>query len=193
MDIDFLLARSKRERQVLASLEHPDIARLFDFGICELLMTDPLEPADTMTHGMGMMTPDCARPEQVRGEPIPVARDTYSQSALFSERLTGVHAHRMGKYTPRELERAMAKEPIRRYLDNRPVVAASDSIWYRTRKFVDRRQRLVVATSLVVALLSVGLLYAERQRRLAESRLQGACQLANPFVFDVLDAVRDRP
>ena len=87
----------------------------------------------------------------------------------------------------------MAKEPIRRYLDNRPVVAASDSIWYRTRKFVDRRQRLVVATSLVVALLSVGLLYAERQRRLAESRLQGACQLANPFVFDVLDAVRDRP
>jgi len=309
MDTDFLLARFKRERQVLGSLEHPNIARLLDggtaqtgepyfvmeyipgvpitqfcleknlstadrlrlflpvcaavtyahsrfvvhrdlkpgnilveengtprlldFGICKLLMSDPLEPADTMTQGMGMMTPDYASPEQVRGEPITVASDTYSLGAVLYELLTGTRPHRIGKYTPLELERAicetatvrpsavkpelrgdvdnilmraMAKEParrygtveqfaedIRRFLDNRPVVAASDSIWYRTRKFVDRHQRLVVATSLVVAVLSAGLVYAERQRRLAENRLQEVRQLANRFVFDVHDAVRDLP
>ncbi len=309
MDTDFLLARFKRERQVLGSLEHPNIARLLDggtaqtgepyfvmeyipgvpitqfcqeknlstadrlrlflpvcaavtyahsrfvvhrdlkpgnilveengtprlldFGICKLLMSNPLEPSETMTQGMGMMTPDYASPEQVRGEPITVASDTYSLGAVLYELLTGTRPHRIGKYTPLELERAicetatvrpssvkaelrgdvdnilmraMAKDParrygtveqfaedIRRYLDNRPVVAAPDSILYRVRKFVDRHQRLVLATTFVVALLSAGLLYAERQRRLAESRLQDVRQLANRFVFDVHDAVRDLP
>ena len=309
MDTDFLLARFKRERQVLGSLEHPNIARLLDggtsqtgepyfvmeyisgvpitqfclsknlstadrlrlflpvcaavayahsrfvvhrdlkpgnilveengtprlldFGICKLLMSNPLEPADTMTQGMGMMTPDYASPEQVRGEPITVASDTYSLGAVLYELLTGVRPHRISKYTPLELERAICETPtvrpsavkpelrgdldnilmramakdaarrygtveqfaedIRRFLDNRPVLAAPDSIWYRTRKFVDRHQRLVVATSLVVALLSAGLVYAERQRRLAESRLRDVRQLANRFVFDVHDAVRDLP
>jgi len=227
----FVVHRDLKPGNIL--VEENGTPRLLDFGICKLLMSNPLEPAETMTQGMGMMTPDYASPEQVRGEPITVASDTYSLGAVLYELLTGTRPHRIGKYTPLELERAicatatvrpsavkpelrgdvdnilmraMAKDParrygtveqfaedIRRFLDNRPVVAASDSIWYRTRKFVDRHQRLVVATSLVVAVLSAGLVYAERQRRLAESRLQEVRQLANRFVFDVHDAVRDLP
>ena len=309
MDTDFLLARFKRERQVLASLEHPNIARLLDggtsqtgepyfvmeyipgvpitqfcqdkqlsvverlrlflpvcaavtyahsrfvvhrdlkpgnilveengtprlldFGICKLLLANPMEAAETMTQGMGMMTPDYASPEQVRGEPVTVASDTYSLGAVLYELLTGKRPHKIGKYTPLELERAicetptvrasaarpelrgdidnilmraMAKDPARRYgtveqfaedirrhLDNRPVVAAPDSMLYRSRKFVERHQRLVLATAVTVMVLAGGLLYAERQRRLAEQRLQEVRQLANRFVFDVHDAVRELP
>jgi serine/threonine protein kinase len=309
MDTDFLLARFKRERQVLASLEHPNIARLLDggtaqtgepyfvmeyipgvpitqycqekqlsvadrlrlflpvcaavtyahsrfvvhrdlkpgnilveengtprlldFGICKLLLANPMEAAETMTQGMGMMTPDYASPEQVRGEPVTVASDTYSLGAVLYELLTGARPHKIGKYTPMELERAicetptvrasavrpelrgdidnilmraMAKDPTRRYgtveqfaedirrhLDNRPVVAAPDSVWYRSRKFMERHHRLVFATAVTVLLLAGGLVYAERQRRLAEQRLQEVRQLANRFVFDVHDAVRELP
>jgi serine/threonine protein kinase/tetratricopeptide (TPR) repeat protein len=309
MDTDFLLARFKRERQVLASLEHPNIARLLDggtaqtgepyfvmeyipgvpitqfcqekqlsvadrlrlflpvcaavtyahsrfvvhrdlkpgnilveengtprlldFGICKLLLANPMEAAETMTQGMGMMTPDYASPEQVRGEPVTVASDTYSLGAVLYELLTGTRPHKIGKYTPIELERsicetptvrasavrpelrgdidnilmrAMAKDPARRYgtveqfaedirrhLDNRPVVAAPDSVWYRSRKFVERHHRLVLATAVTVLVLAVGLLYAERQRRLAEQRLQDVRQLVNRFVFDVHDTVRELP
>jgi eukaryotic-like serine/threonine-protein kinase len=309
MDTDFLLARFKRERQVLASLEHPNIARLLDggtaqggepyfvmeyipgvpitqyceaknltirqrlelflpvcaavtyahsrfvvhrdlkpgnilveengtprlldFGICKLLLSNPMEPADTMTQGMGMMTPDYASPEQVRGEPITVSSDTYSLGAVLYELLTGTRPHKIGKYTPVELERAICETPtvrpssvrsdlrgdldnilmralakesarryptveqfaedIRRFLDNRPVVAAADSPSYRIGKFIDRHRRLVLATSLVVVTLAAGLIYAERQRRLAEQRLQEVRQLANRFVFDVHDAIKDLP
>ncbi len=227
----FLVHRDLKPGNIL--VEENGTPKLLDFGICKLLMANPMEAADTMTQGMGMMTPDYASPEQVRGEPVTVASDTYSLGAVLYELLTGTRPHKIGKYTPLELERAicekptvrasvarpelrgdidnillraMAKDPTRRYgtveqfaedirrhLDNRPVVAAPDSVLYRSRKFVERHQRLVLATAVTVMVLAGGLLYAERQRRLAEQRLQEVRQLASRFVFDVHDAVRQLP
>jgi tetratricopeptide (TPR) repeat protein/tRNA A-37 threonylcarbamoyl transferase component Bud32 len=186
MDTDFFLARFRRERQTLARLQHPHIARLLDsgttseglpyivmerirgkpitsycrehrlgiepvlrlflpvcaavahahlnfvvhrdikpgnilvdengdpklldFGICKLLFS---EPSGSETVEAAPMTPDYASPEQVRGDTIGVASDVYSLGAVLFELLTGARPHAIGKYTPREVERAICEEDVR--------------------------------------------------------------------------------
>lgn len=313
MDTDFILARFRRERQILASLDHPNIAKLLDggttpeglpyivmeyirgerindyckshapgiedrirlyldvcsavdhahrhfvvhrdlkpgnilidergapklldFGICKLLYGNPLAPEETMTQGAGMMTPDYASPEQVRGDAVTVASDVYSLGAVLYELLTGVRPHRIESYTPQAVERAiceadvqrpssaapdsarqlqgdidtillkaMQKDPARRYasaeqlaedlrrfLGHRPIVARSDSLSYRASKFVRRNRKEVIAAALILASLAGGWIASIRQARLARENLRQVQQLANTFVFDVHDAIRDLP
>jgi tetratricopeptide (TPR) repeat protein len=183
MDTEFILTRFRRERQTLARLQHPNIARLLDggttqnglpyivmeyvdgpaitdyarkqalsvdqvlelfilvcsaidyahrnfvvhrdikpgnilvgpdgapklldFGICKLLYSDPLATAETSA---GMLTPDYASPEQVRGDAVTIASDVYSLGAVLYELLTGVRPHRITKFSPQAIERAICDE-----------------------------------------------------------------------------------
>ena len=176
MDTDFILARFRRERQILASLEHPNIARLLDggatedglpylvmeyvqgvsiseyaakndlsidqrlriflqvceaveyahrnfivhrdlkptnilvdekgvpklldFGISKLLVYDGNATTETITHGVRMMTPDYASPEQIRGDAITAQADVYSLGAVLFELLTGTKPHRSANPRP---------------------------------------------------------------------------------------------
>lgn len=189
MDTDFILARFRRERQALANMQHPNIARLLDggttdeglpfivmeyidgnsiidfcenghlslekrirlflcvcdavehahrrfvihrdlkpgnilvdrsgnpklldFGICKLLQASPFSGSETMS-GAQLLTPDYASPEQVRGDGISVATDLYSLAAILYEMLTGVKAHRIEKYTPAGLEKAICEQEVLR-------------------------------------------------------------------------------
>lgn len=213
MDSNFILQRFRHERQILAGLEHPNIARLLDggatgdgrpylvmeyveglpitehaereglkvserlqlfrtvcsavqyahqnlvvhrdlkagnilvtpegtpklldFGIAKLLEPD----ADVTVTSLRLMTPECASPEQVRGEAITTATDVYSLGVLLYELLTGARPYRFEARTAAEVQRlvcetapkkpstirqlsedldnivlkAMHKEPARRY------------------------------------------------------------------------------
>ena len=58
------------------------------------------------------MTPDYASPEQVRGDPITIASDIYSLAAVLYELLTGFKPHRIDKFTPQAVERAICEHDV---------------------------------------------------------------------------------
>ncbi len=58
---------------------------------------------------------------------------------------------------------------LRRFLESRPVLARTDSVWYRTRKFVRRRKFAVMAGGAILASLIGGMVIATVQARKAEA------------------------
>ena len=321
MDTDFIVSRFRAERQILASLEHPRIARLLDggatedglpyfvmehidgkpmaqycddaklsiperlrlfrlvcsavqyahqnlivhrdlkpsnilvikegvpklldFGIAKLLKSDLGLGATAQTaNTLRLMTPDYASPEQVRGETVTTATDIYSLGAILYELLTGQKPHHFKNYSPTEIERAichedterpsvaisrtveapakvrrqlagdldnivlmaMRKEPARRYnsadqfsedirrhLDGQPVIARKDTISYRTGKFVRRHKFSIAAAALVAASLVGGIVATTYQARRAERRFQQVRRLANSFLFDHYERIKNLP
>ena len=128
-------------------------AKLLDFGIAKLLHAEPVHsgPTEPVTRlGRRILTPEWASPEQVAGEPLTTASDVY-QLGLLLQWAVGVG----GDPLPRELRlvvgRALDEDPARRYpsagalgedlrrfLEDRPVLARSPSVAYRVRKFARR-------------------------------------------------------
>lgn len=82
--------------------------KLLDFGIAKLL--DPAIPAHETGATMGLLTPDYASPEQVRGEKITTASDVYSLGAVLFELLTGKTAYSFANYSPQEVLRVVSEE-----------------------------------------------------------------------------------
>ncbi|HXU46435.1 MAG TPA: protein kinase [Thermoanaerobaculia bacterium] len=91
-------------------------------------------------------------------------------------------------------------EDLRRYLAGLPVLARRDSIGYRTRKFVARHRPGVAAAALagIALVATTGIAVeqarvAERQRARAERRFADVRRLANSFLFEFHDAIRNLP
>jgi len=85
--------------------------KLLDFGIAKLLRTDESAPAVTL---VGVMTPDYASPEQVRGESITTASDVYSLGVIFYELLTGRGPYQVKTRNPAEIARAITEQEPKR-------------------------------------------------------------------------------
>ena len=186
MDTEFILARFRRERQTLARLQHPNIARLLDggttsdglpyivmeyvdgnaithhaqqqklditarvvlflsvcsavdyahrnfvvhrdlkpgnvlvdsqgvpklldFGICKLLRTDTLSTVSGDETMPGMLTPNYASPEQIRGEAVTLLSDVFSLGILLYELLTDKCPQRFTSLTAESIARDTQKE-----------------------------------------------------------------------------------
>jgi serine/threonine protein kinase/tetratricopeptide (TPR) repeat protein len=89
--------------------------KLLDFGIAKLLEEGEEEGRASTRTGVRLMTPEYAAPEQIRGEPITPATDTYGLGVVLYELLTGHHPYREGpRDTPAEVEhRICHQEPPR--------------------------------------------------------------------------------
>jgi len=101
---------------------------------------------------------------------------------------------------------AMRKEPARRYasvdqlandirrhLEGRPVIARQDTIAYRAAKFIKRHKAGGLAALLILVSLIAGAVTTLRQRARAEHRFNDVRQLANSFLFEFHDAIKDLP
>jgi len=91
-------------------------------------------------------------------------------------------------------------EDINRYLDGLPVQARSDTIFYRTGKFVRRNKIPVAAVALVLVSLVTGIVLtvrqariAERERAVAQRRFDDVRSLAHHLLFDIHDSIQFLP
>ncbi len=85
--------------------------KLLDFGIAKLL--DPERAQEAASHTvtmLGVMTPEYASPEQVRGEPVTTASDIYSLGVLLYELLTGHRPYHLQSRRPDEIARVICEQ-----------------------------------------------------------------------------------
>ncbi len=87
--------------------------KLLDFGVAKLLDANA-ESGSTQTMSGGLLTPEYASPEQVRGLAVTTATDVYSLGAIFYELLTGARAHAIVGRTALEIQRAVCEDEVRR-------------------------------------------------------------------------------
>jgi tetratricopeptide (TPR) repeat protein len=88
--------------------------KLLDFGIAKLLDAEGGQSSGQTLTLQGVMTPEYASPEQVRGEHITTASDVYSLGVVLYELLTGQRPYRITSSRPDEIARAITEqEPTR--------------------------------------------------------------------------------
>jgi serine/threonine-protein kinase len=84
------------------------VPKLLDFGIAKLLDSEQAD-SHTLTE-LGVMTPEYASPEQVRGESVTTASDVYSLGVVLYELLAGRRPYRIKSRKPDEIARAICTQ-----------------------------------------------------------------------------------
>ena len=88
--------------------------KLLDFGIAKFLEPQTSDIAEQTMTLLGVMTPEYASPEQVRGEAMTTASDVYSLGVVLYELLTGQKPYRLTSGRPDELSRAIIEQEPQR-------------------------------------------------------------------------------
>jgi serine/threonine protein kinase len=110
---NLVVHRDLKAGNILVTAE--GIPKLLDFGIAKLIRTEhsPMAAAETRPE-LRPMTLDYASPEQVRGEPITTATDTYSLGVMLYKLLTGKSPYGPDARSDAALRKAICeKEPLK--------------------------------------------------------------------------------
>jgi eukaryotic-like serine/threonine-protein kinase len=143
-------------------------------------------------------------PDPYAHQPLPL-RATPARAERLRRRLSGDLDNIVLKALSKEPERRYASvdqfsEDILRHLTGLPVIARKDTVFYRAAKFARRNRVALIATSLAFAALIAAVVVttwqariASRERLRAEQRFDDVRQLANAYLFELHDAIRDLP
>jgi serine/threonine protein kinase len=82
-------------------------------------------------------------------------------------------------------------EDIRRHLERLPVRARKDTFNYRTSKFIQRNRLGMAAAAAVILVLAAGFFATRWQARRAERRFNDVRSLANSFLFEFDDSIKN--
>ena len=109
----FVVHRDLKPDNILVAAD--GTPRLLDFGTAKLLSPSRLGPDSKLTReGYQSFTPQYASPEQVLGNPITTASDTYSLGVLLYLLLTGAMPYELKELTTAEMLRVICQEPPRK-------------------------------------------------------------------------------
>src|SRR5258708_1577322 len=117
---------------------------------------------------------------------------------MLRHRLAGDLDSIVLKAMEKEAERRYASveqfaEDVRRHLAGHPISARRSTAWYRASRFVVRHRLGVAATALVIFALAGGVVESARQRARAEQRFNDVRNLANSFLFEFHEAIKNLP
>ncbi len=161
---------------------------VYSLGVLLYLMLTGRKPYRTAAGGdtAALLNAVLTEEPQSPGAAAPGARIPSDVDAIVLKALRKEPAARYGSVDQLALD-------IERFLERRPVAARRGSNAYRARKFVIRHWVSLAAGAAVVAALATGLLVADTQRRKAERRFRDVRTLANAYLFEFHDAIRDLP
>jgi non-specific serine/threonine protein kinase/serine/threonine-protein kinase len=168
-------------------------------AVCE---KEPLRPSTVVTRPLKTFAQDGTTGTV---DAVAVSRSREGPPEKLRRRLSGDLDNIVLKAMSKEPERRYASveqlsEDIRRHLEGLPVLARRPTLRYRAMKFVSRNKALVAAGALAAAALVLGVLgtawqarVARMERGRAERRFNDVRALANSFMFELHDAIRDLP
>lgn len=111
--------------------------KLLDFGIAQLLDAEPAGEEERPSRLL--LTPDCASPEQIAGQPITTASDTYQLGLLLYRLLTGAKPYEVDGGSRSELrETILGSEPK---IPSRAAAEADTGVAEARRSAADRMAR----------------------------------------------------
>ena len=110
---NFVVHRDLKPDNILVAED--STPRLLDFGTAKLLSPSHARPDSRLTReGYLSFTPQYASPEQVLGNPITTASDTYSLGVLLYLLLTGTLPYELKELTTAEMLLVICEQPPRR-------------------------------------------------------------------------------
>jgi non-specific serine/threonine protein kinase/serine/threonine-protein kinase len=178
--------------------------------ICNSL---PVRPSTAVTQSPGPPTgsdestgdgPAAPSLEVSLQRPLPL-NPTPARTERLRRRLSGDLDTIVLKALSKEPDRRYASadqlsEDIRRHLTGLPVIARKDTVRYRALKFVQRNRVAAAAGMITFAALIAAVAVttwqarvASAERRLADARFEDVRKLANSYLFELHDAIRDLP